>query len=59
MTGGNSMESCEDLIHKLRQAADIQKEVGDLLLADLLQQAALKLRILEARLEEVRRVVER
>lgn len=41
-----------ELIHKLRTAADIQVDKGELILADLLNQAALELRVQGSRIEQ-------
>lgn len=41
-----------ELIHKLRTAADIQLDKGELVLADLLNQAALELRVQGSRIEQ-------
>lgn len=43
----------EEQIHSLRRAAEIQYDKGDLVLSDMLNDAAVKLRVLASRLEAV------
>lgn len=46
-----------EFVARLRQAADIQKEAGDLYLAMLLNDAALEIRRLEGQIEEARAIL--